>query len=193
MKNTVDFLRTGSADTYRNPSPALWGDFPVAEIQEKPGLGIYRYDDFTDLPLAPTLTTEIAFGKYKEYAAAGCTISRISAVNSMVSRLSREEVVALAKQLIFSGTPLEAFESWNALITWTPELVAAVKEQHEGKVLSAKNRTLVSEAISALQKLLEAAEPKDDEARIQSLTALAGQLHELELSYLGSLEGRVKL
>src|SRR6266542_1518707 len=87
MKNTVGFNRTGQIDAYRSLSPDLWQSlrFPIAEIQDTPGLGLFIFDDFTQSmpPLAPTLTTQIAYGPYKAYAASGCTISRVSAVNSV--------------------------------------------------------------------------------------------------------------
>jgi hypothetical protein len=81
--NSVNWRRNLSADTYRTPSPAIWADCPVRDLIEDPGKGLYFFDDFQDLPLAPTLTTQIAFGKYKAYAASGCTINRLSAVNSV--------------------------------------------------------------------------------------------------------------
>ena len=52
------------------------------------------------------------------------------------------------------------------------DAVTFLREVHEGKVLSAKNRTLVSEARDALQKLLDASEPKDDKADEASRLAL---------------------
>lgn len=115
--------------------------------------------------------------------------ARISAVNSLALRLSRQEMLSLCKQLIFSGDATEALEAWSTMVTWTPELIVAVKEQHEGKVLSAKNRALVSDAVAALQKLLDAAEPKEDEQRRLSLTAVIEQVRALEVSLL---ETRVK-
>lgn len=71
------------SNAYRYPSPAIWANCPVDEILADPGRGLYHFDDFTDLPLAPTLTTQIAFGKYKAYAASGCTIGRVSTINSV--------------------------------------------------------------------------------------------------------------
>ena len=80
---TVQFKQNTTSLTNRNLSPAIWANCPRKEMRANPGAGMFRYDDFIDLPLAPTLTTEIAFGKYKAYAATGCTISRVSAVNSV--------------------------------------------------------------------------------------------------------------
>mgnify|MGYP001617550467 FL=1 len=53
------------------------------------------------------------------------------------------------------------------------DAVAFLREVHEGRVLSAKNRTLVSDARDALQKLLDASEPKDDKADEAARLALA--------------------
>lgn len=81
--NTVDFKNNGTADTARLLSRNLWGDFPIRDIREGVRPGIFFYDDFSDLPLAPTLTTQIAFGKYKGFATTGSTISKVSPVNSV--------------------------------------------------------------------------------------------------------------
>src|SRR5438128_92441 len=82
--NKVGFAKNaGSALTDRYLSPNLWDRFPFDDIRENPSLGIFDFDDFHDLPLAPTLTTQIAFGKYKAFANTGCTIDRVSAVNSV--------------------------------------------------------------------------------------------------------------
>lgn len=76
--------KLGTSDTARKPSPEIWADCPWEQLRNPKGEldGIAFYDDFMDLPLAPTLTTQIAFGKYKAYAATGCTISKVSVVNS---------------------------------------------------------------------------------------------------------------
>jgi hypothetical protein len=65
-------------------SPNLWHDCPRDAIRQDPGRGIFFYDDFNDLPLVPTLTTQIGYGKYKAYAASGCSIARVDTVNSVV-------------------------------------------------------------------------------------------------------------
>lgn len=84
-QNTFLVQNYGSADTRRVRSPNVWKGIPFEELLAAPGQrnGMAFYDDFQDLPLAPTLTTQVAFGKYKAYAASGCTISRVSAVNSV--------------------------------------------------------------------------------------------------------------
>lgn len=72
------------------------------------------------------------------------------------------------------GSDLMTFES---VLTW-------LTETHEGKVLSSKNKTLVQDAIDALQALLIAAEPPPAPAG-QALTAnVEALLRELELDAL---------
>jgi hypothetical protein len=80
--NKIDF-RSSSADTSRAMSEAIWADCPRAAIRETPGIGFFFYDDFIDLPLAPTLTTQIAFGRYKAFASSGCTIDKVTPINSV--------------------------------------------------------------------------------------------------------------
>lgn len=65
------------------PSPALWSRLDFDRCRWDRSYGIGYHDNFVDLPLAPTLTTQIGFGKYKGYAASGCTIARVSAINSV--------------------------------------------------------------------------------------------------------------
>lgn len=82
--NNIQFQRNLSSVATRRPSPAIWGTCPVLELIENPGRGIYFYDDFRSMPIAPTLTTQIAFGaRYKAYAASGCTIAPVTAINSV--------------------------------------------------------------------------------------------------------------
>lgn len=83
VNNLVHKRNRATEDTTREPSPVIWAQSRVAEIRENPNIGIHYYDDFTDLPLAPTLTTQIAFGKYKAFGDTGVTISKISLVNSV--------------------------------------------------------------------------------------------------------------
>jgi hypothetical protein len=81
--NSVNWRNNLAANALRTPSPAIWADCPVRDLLEDPGKGLYFFDDFQDLPLVPTLTTQIAYGKYKAYAASGCSIAGVSAVNSV--------------------------------------------------------------------------------------------------------------
>lgn len=82
MSKTVDFLANKTALTDRGISPAIWGTCPIQDIRAGKIDGWFIEDDFVDLPLAPTLTTQIAFGKYKAFATSGETISGVSSVNS---------------------------------------------------------------------------------------------------------------
>ena len=72
-----------SSDTSRLPSPAVWGDFPWLAIQAGELNGVLFADDFADFPLVGTQTTQINHGRYKLYAASGCSIAPVSAVNSV--------------------------------------------------------------------------------------------------------------
>lgn len=81
--NLIDHILNGSADTTRGPSRSIWYDCPVLEILARPETGMYLFDDFSDLPLAPTLTTQAGFGRYKAYAASGSSVSRVSTINSV--------------------------------------------------------------------------------------------------------------
>jgi HK97 family phage prohead protease len=68
-------------------------------------------------------------------------------------------------------------------------------ETHEGKVLSAKNKTLVKAAIDALSALLAAAEPPvEDESSAEALTVTERlrQLREAELAYAHILNNRIQ-
>ena len=84
--NTARFRMNQTTDATRLPSANIWSGrvvCPWNDIMENVIDGIAFYDDFTDLPLAPTLTTQIAFGKYKAFANTGCTISKVSPVNAV--------------------------------------------------------------------------------------------------------------
>lgn len=80
-----------TADTFRAPSPAVWGaqlngvsnGFPWDQVASAEKTGIAFYDDFDNIPLAPTLTTQIGWGQYKAFATSGETIAGTSVVNSV--------------------------------------------------------------------------------------------------------------
>jgi HK97 family phage prohead protease len=70
------------------------------------------------------------------------------------------------------------------------EFSEAIQELHTGKVLSAKNKKLLSDAVAALQALIDTAEPpssKDEEALTVNME-LFGQLCEAELLFAQSLQ-----
>lgn len=77
--------QNGSTDTSRLGSPAIWSSCPWDDIRDpKSGVnGVTFYDDFQDFPLPGTLTTQIGLGKYKAFANTGCTITRVSTINSV--------------------------------------------------------------------------------------------------------------
>ena len=87
--NTIQFRDsntiTGSADTKRRPSPAIWHDCPIGEIMRGECDGIYFYDNFVDYPLIGTQTTQIGHGKYKVFATAGSSVSKEDTINSVVT------------------------------------------------------------------------------------------------------------
>lgn len=74
---------TYTPDTSRRPSPDLWGDCPWLDIVRGQRNGIAFYDDFNNLPLAPTLTTQIGYGQYKGFATSGETLAGTPSVNSV--------------------------------------------------------------------------------------------------------------
>lgn len=82
VKN-VDYNRNLTSTTVRDPSPAIWADCPILRIDEDPGVGMHFFDDFQTLPLQPTLTTQIAYGRYKAFGDTGNTITKVGAVNSV--------------------------------------------------------------------------------------------------------------
>lgn len=74
-----------------------------------------------------------------------------------------------------AGGMLQHDMSFEGLLSW-------LSETHEGKVLSAKNKTLVRDAIVALQALLTAAEPPASDDEAQALTRrVEALLRDLEL------------
>lgn len=73
----------GDALTSRAQSPNIWGDCPWRDIEEGVRNGIAIYDDFQRFPLPGTLTTQIALGGYKAFAASGDTIVRTTTINSV--------------------------------------------------------------------------------------------------------------
>lgn len=139
------------------------------EMVEEQGLGMVRH------------VKEVRLWEFSPVTFAANRDARIGSVNSLtrdyVQRMSREDRLGLVTQVINASLPEELQTAMVALLT--PE------EAWAGKVLSAKNKALVNDAIAALQKLLEAAEPIDDES--QSLTAqaaLAARARELDLMTL---------
>lgn len=107
----------------QGPSAGVWYDCPWEELRNDPNRGIAFFDDFMDLPLAPTLTTQIGFGKYKAFADTGGTIKGVPTVNS-VERVksvlemgadTADDAVAIAQaqpHFLISGSPASSGKLW---------------------------------------------------------------------------------
>ncbi len=78
--NKTNFL---VADATADPTPIIWGSCPVDDIKENPSRGWHFYDDFRDMPLAGTQTTQIGYGKYKVFATASASVGPVSVINSV--------------------------------------------------------------------------------------------------------------
>jgi hypothetical protein len=78
--NKTTFL---DASNTREPSDSIWGTCPVDELGSDLRKGWIFYDDFRDLPLAPTETTQIAYGDYKVFATTSASVAPVHAVNSV--------------------------------------------------------------------------------------------------------------
>lgn len=83
MSKTVDFLANKTALTTRGYSPAIWGTCPVQDIKAGTLDGIWVEDDFNQMPLIGTQTTQIGYDKYKVFATANAAVTPSSAVNSV--------------------------------------------------------------------------------------------------------------
>ncbi len=84
MPSSVTPSRNLTAVSTYGLSPALWGSFPILDIKENPGKGMFFYDDFQDLPLDGTQTTQIGYGKYKVFnsGTSGSKVKRVHTINS---------------------------------------------------------------------------------------------------------------
>lgn len=82
--NKTTFL---DASNTREPSDSIWGTCPVDALSSDLRLGWIFYDDFRDLQLAPTETTQIAYGDYKVFATTSASVAPVHAVNSIESGL----------------------------------------------------------------------------------------------------------
>lgn len=64
---TIKHRLTGSVDQTRLPSPEIWSDCPIEDIEKGEVDGVFFKDDFVDFPLPGTQTSEIWLGRYKVY------------------------------------------------------------------------------------------------------------------------------
>ncbi len=62
-------------------SPAIWSDCPVDALRNAsiPG-SIFEQRDFSEWPLTPTLTTQIAYGKFKAFATSAGTLAPTASI-----------------------------------------------------------------------------------------------------------------
>lgn len=99
--------------------------------------GVYFFDDFSDMPLIGTQTTQIGFGKYKVFATSGESIAPLSTVNSVelgygglsANLANDNESASLAQSyptLMLSGNTSDSGKLWfecrvacNTLLTAT--------------------------------------------------------------------------
>ncbi len=82
---SIEFPSQPTADTSRTASRTIWKDCPWDQIANGEKDGIAFMDDFNALPLNPTLTTQIAYGQYKAFAASSNTITSVGAINSVAA------------------------------------------------------------------------------------------------------------
>lgn len=84
--NKVDYRSTKIEDVTRSPSPQIWGDCRVDDIDEDAAVGIFIRDDFriTALLATPTLTTEAYYNNgWKAFGSAGGTLLGASLLGGM--------------------------------------------------------------------------------------------------------------
>lgn len=76
-----------SALLQRSGSPAIWdnegGRAAWNGIMDGSTPGMCFFDDFCELPLAGTQTTQIGYSKYKVYATSGSSVGRTCSINSV--------------------------------------------------------------------------------------------------------------
>jgi hypothetical protein len=132
MINVIPRQNLSSAITDALPSPTIWASCPWDDIKHGVTRGIAYHDDFDDLPLAPTLTTQIAFGNYKAFANTGCTIKGVSSVNSIscpggvleIAIDTDDDSVSIAhayNSLIMSGLTTNSGKLWfEARVCYSP-------------------------------------------------------------------------
>lgn len=82
MSHTVRHRQNlSSADTRRGPSPNIWGDCPVKDIIENPGLGVYFFDDFLNLSQH---VSDQDVQQYASYIDTGVTIKQLPVIGGVL-------------------------------------------------------------------------------------------------------------
>ena len=112
--------------------------------------------------------------------------ARIMSVHAMVEQLP-PEVQSLVRPML---TQLKAHPAGTAVPEAVSTLAAlvAIDEIHEGKTLSAKNKKLVKNAVTALKALLDAAGGGNDEDNLAPTDTYFGS-HDLDLMELDLQQG----
>lgn len=80
----VNSTRFKVPTTDRGPTPAIWGDCPIAQIIDDPGAGLLFFDDFLSIPVTPP-TTEGNFGQYAVFSSTGGTITDAGTLGGAIS------------------------------------------------------------------------------------------------------------
>ena len=68
----------------REPSDSIWGTCPVDELSSDIRKGWLYYDDFRNMTLAPTMTSQVPYGQYKVQAVTTGNVVPQTNVNSVV-------------------------------------------------------------------------------------------------------------
>lgn len=105
---------------------------------------------------------ELRLWEFSPVTFAADPMARITEANRAAMRLAEPPTDPLVPEFQEAGIPDE-LTRLTTFYTW-------LHETHEGKVLSKKNKTLVQDAIAALQALLTAAEPPASDDEAQALT-----------------------
>lgn len=72
------------ANTDRGPSPQIWADCPVADIQENPSFGLHFFDDF--LHFAPVAAgAQALYGSYYGFADTGGSVAVADEVGGVIT------------------------------------------------------------------------------------------------------------
>lgn len=72
---------TGVDDTDRWPSPIIWGAYE--EELARPGRSVQLWDDFDNVPVTPTISSQAGYGgKFKAYNTGSGTVAGVTSFNS---------------------------------------------------------------------------------------------------------------
>lgn len=139
------------------------------------------------------LINECRLWEFSPVTFAANSKARISNVNSLSHALRSDADVVLTAEMqtMLHSMMTKLRQSPEAqAVDFLSLVTTALQEQHAGKVLSAKNKQLVSDALSALQALIDAAEPSTDDSQALTLTAMEERLSILNMLYHDTLRVR---